>query len=181
MSCENCHQDCLNCETSQICLTCKDLNSEPGIIGCDCYKGYFKNPSQSGYTCENCLDECSECDQNSTCLTCKANYTYLDNSKRCICDSGYYITIEKNCINCTNNCSTCTLSKTNISEIECISCIDNFELVNKTCQPYCNSNEKRIEGKCECIIGYSRIENNCVREKFHLKFIMSENNMLFLY
>ena len=91
------------------------------------------------------------------------------------------MTTKKTCGSCKNNCSNCSLSTEKSSIIKCFSCNSKFELVNNTCQLVCSSNEIIDQGKCECINGYSRIDNYCIQEKFYLVLEINHNNELFLF
>jgi len=124
ITCEKCHQNCLECENYEFCLTCKDelmiiidknCTCPDEFINvnatCECPLRHFKLNS----TCNECLTGCDKCSNISNCTEAAPGF-YLDSGTPYPCD--------KSCFECTGpssyNCSACAAPQTlNNSVCEC--------------------------------------------------------------
>jgi len=78
---------------------------------CACEMGYYM--ANGRYSCMKCDDSCSECvnkgDDSSRCTICANHHMEIDNSGKCVCPPGSFLTLDKSdCTPCIEPCFTCT-------------------------------------------------------------------------
>ena len=136
--CNNGVEYCDTCESKEKCLTCISpytvVNNNDLCINLE-GKKYYQDPDNNNYyfLCEtsSSLINCETCDSKIKCNSCKPNFV-LEQSDICISDSFvteqlYFLNSDINkyvsCSSAISNCLKCT------SNINCISCINNFATI----------------------------------------------------
>lgn len=173
---QNCNEPCLECLDSGYCIpTC--LISQfwvgPAFNNCESCKSECGTGCRSGETCSLCADEkcksCGSLDIDTECTSCflngKANGT-------CECETGFNwnpTTLE--CFKCKSNeyveefkCFECNLlCKTCRDKLNCLSCVDNAEVMSSM---------------CECQIGYLSSDegDRCVRHVLNVSVLADQDN-----
>ena len=166
-----CESPCLTCtESKSKCLTCIEnycLYFNECLIETTDIPYYYCN---SDYVYEKCSENCFSCDSNNVCLICLSDYgiyngqCYHKNTKI----EGYYFDYDLNTFaRCSALCKTCYGGLSN----NCLSCYDEYLLVNKQCitseflnqHYYYDDNTKSYE-KCDsnCYSCYGPLSSNCL-------------------
>lgn len=216
--CSLCNSDCEICTNNEACSSCSSsmINSQSSL--CLCKDGYF-TIKQNSILCSPCIQDCLTCDNSYSCLTCKkesANFisqtcecpdNSYEESYKCLCNPGFYMSFNENlysCDKCSSKCQTC------LSLSICLSCVDPNETISDSgiCQKSCNKNEylyngicttcKELclacesyeictkcnensilsDGVCQCIKGYIEADNSCISSNFTAKLDINANNKL---
>ncbi|CAD8205213.1 unnamed protein product [Paramecium octaurelia] len=132
-TCDVCVSPCETCEFNQShCLTCLDPNSiVNSSYQCVCQLGWLLDAD--GVTCNQCQLPCLECvDTINKCVTC---YDQTHQSPdTCVCEPGWIIDPNYNCISCQQPCKTCEISTS-----QCLTCLDINQEVNSSKQCVCKS------------------------------------------
>ena len=173
--CISCHLDCLSCKNSEECIICVDVNSHPGKLGCDCINGYWKNSLTS--KCELCSEECLTCYNNVECLICRDKNALLTIDGKCKCIDGFYLK-NYSCNPCPDECIICKENIENSMKLDCLMCIENYEIVSGVCQPICGPNAIFQDGMCVCEKGYYFKNKNCHQKYFNLNLKTYINNSI---
>ncbi len=129
--------------------------------------------------CVSCGLGCSTCNANGTCTSCQSGFSLLsigvceqciDGCSTCAkdalnvcasgCQSGTYQS-NSSCLPCTAPCITCSAADI------CTSCITGYELINGTCNKWCDDSNcydcsYRSSICQECFAGYKLSNNSCV-------------------
>ncbi|CAD8193166.1 unnamed protein product [Paramecium pentaurelia] len=177
--CDQCQLPCTKCITTQdTCTECLDPNHLIINNKCVCKSGYGQSGLNSNY-CSICEYPCLECSINvNTCTKCidSTLFTFILLNNECICDLGYFLNNENNCIACIEFCLEC------IDQFSCEVCIDGYyyesTLCNKcsnnckTCSNQndfclsCNNNYNLINNQCICGLGYYLQNDTCQKCKY---------------
>ena len=180
-----CSDNCLNCEgVSNNCTSCKkdwEFNEKENFCYCKCPgEGQFFDFERM-----KCSSECSnkyyyKDPDKKHCINCKDSNYYLlikNDSQKCISSSeikeGYYVYDQNknsdeykfNVVKpCYSTCLKCKLPSTDPQNQKCISCRENYYLVDGTdnCEKECNSD--------------STINNYYVKDKEERKCINCQKN-----
>ncbi|KRX05250.1 Insulin-like growth factor binding protein, N-terminal [Pseudocohnilembus persalinus] len=137
-----CPAQCLGCLNSNYCLKCVD---EDMLLPLCLYKkqNYMLTETNEGFIYEKCQKACDGCeDTPDNCLACKGiNRGKIPN---CQCNKGYHDLFGnlESCVECPALCT------------ECIS----NEICSK-CKPNLNRYLNVFNGKCECLQGYTEVDN----------------------
>ena len=139
-TCVTCDSSCKSCDLDSNCLNCLDPNSQITYSksSCECKAGFYYNTE-----CLPCDITCNTC-SISACNECKYPNSTVFGTK-CECNDGFFLS-SSGCESCDNKCLTC-------NKTSCITCIQSSVLENGKCE--CGLNSKYIEGKCECIEGFT--------------------------
>jgi hypothetical protein len=82
VSCEQCDQRCVDCESKTICISC-DITIfrylSPVSRFCECSYGYIQDPNNQ-MVCLACIVGCSNCINMTTCASCLAGYFYVNST-----------------------------------------------------------------------------------------------------
>lgn len=106
----------------------------PGV--CPNFNYLVSNSSIGSTVCYPCHFSCQSCDNGLTCLTCPSTRTLTNTT--CVCNPGYYETIQLQCLACPPQCITCQ------SSTICTSCNSSlFRFLDSTSR------------FCQCQFGYT--------------------------
>ncbi|KAL4462245.1 hypothetical protein ABPG72_003927 [Tetrahymena utriculariae] len=142
----SCNYSCATCSgVNDQCSACSQ-NAVSTVNGqyCQCQSGYYPSSLQP-FLCSQCNPTCAQCfgSQSTNCIQCKANAILLNGE--CVCNAGYRMDLNGNCIPCYFTCSSCVGNGSS----DCLSCYCTGQLVNVN--PTTNT------GTCQCLPGYSLI------------------------
>ncbi|ELP89253.1 protein serine/threonine kinase, putative [Entamoeba invadens IP1] len=113
--------------------------SENGCLRCAHHYVLNKETGQ----CEACPEDCIKCYSPTECFRCALGYSVLQgnctipqllgcsinrNGKCLVCGSGFIMTTSQECEACGIGCSSCATTSSN-----CLSCSENYYLINSTC------------------------------------------------
>lgn len=163
--CIRCPNNCLTCTSATECTTC-DTNywgtycqhncygcssDCSKSLGCDskCITGYYPEAIDTGSVCKQCSDHCDSCSAYDICH---------------VCQSGYFVGLDKSCVQCSANCTHQSCDKTDGT---CIGgCIDGLTgpQCNQKCPVNCVSCRQfnmSICDKCEIDYYGDNCENRC--------------------
>lgn len=145
--CELCNEECFQCvnEAYTSCISCYP-HAELLNASCICEFGYFPAP-HSG-SCALCKAPCLSCSAEFICKSCKL-HAYLQEND-CLCEKRYYMSLEKECVNCAIGCERC-------EKAVCLECFSGYFYIGGACLPSCPSDytENRGNGRCEPVSGLS--------------------------
>ena len=159
-SCSTCSYKCSTCDSTGRCLSCSDPKRDINN-NCNCPDGFYDNLQSS---CLACNSGCKTCSSQNVCTTCDATQNKNLSGTSCVCNSGYFPTIDNQlnitcnkcapqCDNCQGNAYTCTFCDStknkiagydNLGRLTCV-CAAGYSLgVDGTCSqtdcttdPYC--------------------------------------------
>ena len=150
--CDNeCPENCLKCESNQLCTECKpghsgetclDTCKNDQCIRCDKHGDCLEcSPGLKGTNCdEKCKDVCETCEAvGNNCLSCVNDHFII---------KGQCVSCSKHCLECTNK-ENCTLCKEGFYGNTCSKCPSHCETcVNDT---FCNTCTSSWSGvRCLC-------------------------------
>ncbi|ELP93407.1 protein serine/threonine kinase, putative [Entamoeba invadens IP1] len=169
--CETCYGNssfCLSCETGYFindnaCTSDHELRAKCQLIvltGCiECIHGYYRN----GLDCKKCDAQCETCVVSGSCVTCHENY-YRTLEGECLlqssiigcavdvttngcnkCIKGYYTYKQNQCAKCRDECPQCA------DEKMCLSCIEEYVLVDHNCVMYTSIRECTESKDSKCV------------------------------
>jgi hypothetical protein len=123
---------------------------------CKCSDGFFPDYSNN-FQCLRCLAECKTCENLNFCKECNDINSEINLDKYCECKKGFHLS-ERSCQPCPSNCSTCVF---NSDQLKCINCNSGFIEFENSCHLICGPYEHLIDGVCECLKGYTKINEVC--------------------
>jgi hypothetical protein len=157
LTCEGCHNSCLNCTGSGAnkCNSCKSFARLQADNTCKCNSHYYFN----GSVCSICSSSCLDCKGplSTNCVSCENGY-YLSGSSCLPCFS--------TCVNCTGGLPTeCTACKTGLRQLSDGSCTcgDYFYWNSSSCEncyAKCSECSGSAENECTACIPGLLLENN---------------------
>ena len=174
--------DCKVCDHQNHCETCKsgfktfltvcvpDTNDYSSTTCTNCVFCQRFGAVVSNSVCEMTfcsVSNCSNCVNGNKCIKCKFGFvlTKLGCEKlpEVVCEYGYFES-ERICKLCTTSFTNCV----SCSSIECLSCLEDFTLVNGHCEkPKCNvlNCVSCIDMRCEvCKDGFILLNGECEQE-----------------
>lgn len=129
LNCVKCNlNNCKTCLNNNICINCEgNYVLQEGICVKECSNGYSLSNNSS--ECIKCVSpRCKMCyeDKPDICLLCEQGYYLKDNQCVTNCGLGHYSNYDRKCKPCEDkNCLLCN------SQNNCISCKDNYALIDK--------------------------------------------------
>ncbi|KAL4454931.1 hypothetical protein ABPG74_006313 [Tetrahymena malaccensis] len=145
--CKPCDSTCIECEgVATNCTVCQytlTQNSQ-NICVSSCPQGYYQNTTTT--SCVPCSDpNCSMCNYTLICTQCNQGYV-LNPQQMCssTCPIGYY-NQNQICEQCQTNCTSC------LSLNSCITCEQNYDLINGQCYLKCSKQQYRDEQTLKCM------------------------------
>ena len=183
-SCSACQGSCSTCSSANYCLTCSgSLYSYKGQCLTTCPPATLT----VGNTCSDCHISCNGCTRSPIeCVRCATGYYWLKENCVASCPEGTYLDRAIGaCRGCDSGCKTCsgpgnclacydgtknpTTQCGNTCGANCLACENNVCLrcadgsisVGGSCNSYCPSGSRPIDGTCVCDSGFLSL-NSCV-------------------
>ena len=141
----NCHPNCVKCINNQNkdCIQCQ-TNYYMTEDTQSCYNEIIDNYYLENNILRPCHPNCVKCsgNQNVNCSQCQTNYYLTEDTQSCYQNGidNYYL--DNNILKrCHENCKTC-INSPNDSDMNCISCREEFYILNGTNNCYTLNSEK---------------------------------------
>ncbi|XP_077200877.1 proprotein convertase subtilisin/kexin type 5 isoform X2 [Paroedura picta] len=148
--CFPCHEHCEECDgpDSDDCTKCLDdaLVLYNGECIDECPEGTYYEEEDTA--CQDCDKTCQTCLSSTYCTTCREGLL-MSHPGHCVVQcppTKYYDEYTKTCRPCHRKCFSCT----GFAEDHCLSCLNNWHLLNTTCVEVCPKGYymDRYERKC---------------------------------